>query len=119
MALMRDDSASFAARCFRQLNPRAEFATNWHFEAIAAKFAALRDGRIGRLIVNVRRATLSRTWRRSSPFPLGVSGESRAPKSSAQLRAGSRRQARARLPAHSHERLVPAALWDHSILALL
>ncbi|HKM73451.1 MAG TPA: phage terminase large subunit [Stellaceae bacterium] len=51
--LLRADFAGFAHRAFLELNPRAEFATNWHFEAMAAKLAAVRAGRIGRLIINV------------------------------------------------------------------
>ena len=38
-ALLREDFASFAAWCFRELNPRALFAMNSHFELIAAKLA--------------------------------------------------------------------------------
>ena len=34
-ALLRDDFASFAARSFRELNPRIAFAANWHFELMA------------------------------------------------------------------------------------
>jgi len=52
-ALLRDDFASFAARSFRELNPRIPFAANWHFELMAGKLAAVREGRIRRLIVNV------------------------------------------------------------------
>jgi hypothetical protein len=52
-ALLRDDFASFAARAFRELNPRTPFLTNWHVELIAAKLAAVRAGRIRRLIVNL------------------------------------------------------------------
>ena len=52
-ALLRDDFASFAARCFRELNPRTRFAMNWHVEVMAGKLAAVREGRIRRLLVNV------------------------------------------------------------------
>src|SRR5215467_1905842 len=52
-ALLRDDFASFAARSFHELNPRTPFAANWHFELIAAKLAAVREGHIRRLIINV------------------------------------------------------------------
>ena len=52
-ALLRDDFASFAARAFRELNPRTPFAMNWHVELIAAKLAAVRAGRIRRLIVSL------------------------------------------------------------------
>jgi len=52
-ALLRDDFASFAAWCFRELNPRTRFAMNWHFEVMAGKLAAVREGRIRRLIISV------------------------------------------------------------------
>jgi hypothetical protein len=52
-ALLRVDFAGFAHRAFCELNPRTPFAMNWHFEAIAAKLVAVRDGRICRLIINV------------------------------------------------------------------
>jgi hypothetical protein len=52
-ALLRADFAGFAHRAFCELNPRAEFAMNWHFEAIAARLDAVRQGRSGRLIINV------------------------------------------------------------------
>ena len=52
-ALLRDDFASFAAWCFRELNPRTRFATNWHVEVMAGKLAAVREGRIRRLIISV------------------------------------------------------------------
>ncbi|HEX4185714.1 MAG TPA: hypothetical protein VHY78_07625 [Stellaceae bacterium] len=52
-ALLRDDFASFAAWCFRELNPRTRFAMNWHFELMAGKLAAVREGRTRRLIINV------------------------------------------------------------------
>ena len=37
-------------RCFHDLNPQAELAMNWHIEVIAAKLAAVRQGKIRRLI---------------------------------------------------------------------
>src|SRR5271165_2256442 len=52
-ALLRDDFASFAAYCFRELNPRTRFATNWHVEVMTGKLAAVREGRIRRLLVSV------------------------------------------------------------------
>jgi hypothetical protein len=50
---LRDDVASFAARAFRELNPRTPFLMNWHIELIAAKLAAVRAGHIRRLIVSL------------------------------------------------------------------
>ena len=44
---------SFAVRCFRELNPRTGFAMNWHVEVVAAKLAAVRDGKIRRLIISL------------------------------------------------------------------
>ena len=52
-ATLRDDFASFATRCFRELNPRTRFITNWHVELIAGKLAAVREGRIRRLMICV------------------------------------------------------------------
>jgi hypothetical protein len=54
-ALLRRDLVSFAQCCFRELNPRTRFAMSWHIEIIAAKLAAIRDGKIRRLIVHLRR----------------------------------------------------------------
>ena len=51
--LLHHDFASFAARAFRELNPRTPFWMNWHAELIAAKLAAVREGRIRRLMVCV------------------------------------------------------------------
>jgi hypothetical protein len=50
--LLVDDFASSALRAFRELNPRTLFAMNWHIELIAAQLAAVRAGRIRRLLVN-------------------------------------------------------------------
>src|SRR5271157_4176236 len=50
--LLRLDFVSFAQRCFCELSPRAVFLMNWRIEIIAAKLAALRHGRIRRLIIN-------------------------------------------------------------------
>jgi hypothetical protein len=47
------DFVSFAQRCFRELSPRTQFGMNWHIEIIAAKLAALREGKIRRLIINL------------------------------------------------------------------
>ena len=51
--MLRHDFASFAARCFGDLNPHAELAMNWHLEVIAAKLMAVRQGKIRRLIINL------------------------------------------------------------------
>jgi predicted phage terminase large subunit-like protein len=52
-AVLRSDLGYFAERCFRELNPQAAFAMNWHIEVIAAKLAAVREGKIHRLIINL------------------------------------------------------------------
>jgi len=52
-AQLRLDFAAFAQRCFRELNPLTVLAMNWHVEVIAAKLAAVFEGRTRRLIVNV------------------------------------------------------------------
>jgi hypothetical protein len=51
-AILRSDLGCFAQRCFSELNPQAAFAMNWHIDVIAAKLAAVREGRIRRLIIN-------------------------------------------------------------------
>ena len=51
--LLRHDFATFAGRCFHDLNPQAELAMNWHLEVIAAKLTAVREGKIRRLIINM------------------------------------------------------------------
>src|SRR3974390_3389295 len=51
--LLRQDFATFAARCFHDLNPQTEFAMNWHVEVIAAKLTAVRQRKIRRLIINL------------------------------------------------------------------
>jgi hypothetical protein len=52
-ALLRNDFALFATRCFHDLNPQAELAMNWHLEVIAAKLMAVRQGKIRRLIIHL------------------------------------------------------------------
>ena len=52
-AILRADFVYFAQRCFSELNPQAAFAMNWHIEVIAAKLAAVRQGKIRRLIINL------------------------------------------------------------------
>ena len=47
-AILRSDLGCFAERCFAQLNPQAALRTNWHIEIIAAKLAAVREGKIRR-----------------------------------------------------------------------
>jgi predicted phage terminase large subunit-like protein len=51
--ILRSDLGYFAERCFYELNPQAAFLTNWHIEVIAAKLAAVRVGKIRRLIINL------------------------------------------------------------------
>src|SRR5438105_13779690 len=51
--LLRHDLATFAGRCFHDLNPQTDLAINWHLEVIAAKLTAIREGKIRRLIINL------------------------------------------------------------------
>src|SRR5438067_4188750 len=51
--ILRLDLGYFAELCFCELNPQAAFLPNWHIEVIAAKLAAVRAGRIRRLIINL------------------------------------------------------------------
>jgi len=51
--LLRQDLATFAGRCFQDLNPQTCLAVNWHLEIIAAKLTAVRQGKIRRLIINL------------------------------------------------------------------
>src|SRR5437870_10537776 len=51
--ILRLDLGYFAELCVGELNPQAVFLTNWHIEVIAAKLAAVREGRIRRLIINL------------------------------------------------------------------
>jgi len=51
--VLREDFATFVARCFCDLNPQAKLAMNRHLEVIAAKLMAVREGRIKRLIINL------------------------------------------------------------------
>ena len=98
-ALLTHDLASFALRAFRELNPRALFAMNWHIELIAAQLAAVHHGRIRRLLVNLPPRHL-KSHLASIAFPAWCLGH----RPSAQILCvsyapGSRRQAVARLPA--------------------
>src|SRR3954453_21338547 len=51
--LLRRDFATFAGRCFQDLNRSTALAMNWHLEVIAAKLTAVREGKIHRLIINL------------------------------------------------------------------
>ena len=51
--LLRHDFATFAMRCFHDLNPQTRLAMNWHLEVIAAKLTAVREGKIRQLIINM------------------------------------------------------------------
>src|SRR6266851_143323 len=52
-AELRDDFCAFFVRCFAELNPGTELAMNGHIEVMASRLAAVRDGQIRRLIINV------------------------------------------------------------------
>jgi hypothetical protein len=51
--LLRADFSVFAQRAFHELYPRTPFQMNWHLELIAARLAAVEDGRIRRLLINL------------------------------------------------------------------
>src|SRR3979411_1796308 len=51
--LLRQEFATFAGRCFQDLNPQTDWAMNWHLDVIAAKLVAVREGKIRRLIINL------------------------------------------------------------------
>ncbi|MGH7194925.1 MAG: phage terminase large subunit, partial [Candidatus Saccharimonadales bacterium] len=51
--MLRRDFAAFAVRAFYELDGRTPFAFNWHIEAVAAKLAAVYQGRMRRLVVNL------------------------------------------------------------------
>src|SRR5438552_9922637 len=53
VSLLQHDLATFAGRCFHDLNPQTRLAMNWHLEVIAAKLTAVWEGRIRRLIINL------------------------------------------------------------------
>jgi predicted phage terminase large subunit-like protein len=52
-AIRRSDLGVFAECCFCELNPQAAFLPNWHIELIAAKLAAVAQGKIRRLIIDL------------------------------------------------------------------
>src|SRR5499427_7500671 len=52
-AVLRSDLGFFAERCFYELSPQTAFLPNWHIEVIAAKLAAVAQGRTRRLIINL------------------------------------------------------------------
>jgi predicted phage terminase large subunit-like protein len=52
-AELRDDFWAFVVRCFQELNSGQELAMGGHIEVMASKLAAIHDGQIRRLIINV------------------------------------------------------------------
>ena len=85
---------------------------NWHIELLCAKLAALRAGKIGRLIINVPPRYL-KSHLVSVTFPAWCLGhQPSAQILLRQLCAGARRQIGARLPVDHDERLVPSAVPD-------
>src|SRR5690348_2662654 len=110
--LLRHDFASFAARCFQDLNPQTELAVNWHLDVIADKLTAVREGRIRRLIINLPPRHLKSLM--ASDRVSGLVSRARPDGSDPvrQLRPGSRRQARPRLPRDHDEPVVSPDLSD-------
>jgi hypothetical protein len=80
--ILRADLGCFAERCFAQLNPQAVFLPNWHIEVIAAKLAAVREGKIRRLIINLPPRHLKSLLTSIASRP-GVLGTTPRPRSSA------------------------------------
>ena len=110
--LLRRDLATFAGRCFQDLNPQTSLAMNWHLEVIAAKLTEVREGRIRRLIINLPPRHL-KSLLASIAFPAWVSGARPIGADPVpQLWSGACRQARARLPMHHDEPMVSADLPD-------
>jgi predicted phage terminase large subunit-like protein len=72
-AACRTDLASFARKCFHQLNPGSAFLPNWHIEAIAHHLELVRRGKIKRLIINVPPRSL-KSMVSSVSFPAFVLG---------------------------------------------
>jgi len=78
--ILRLDLGYFAQLCFCELNPQAAFLPNWHIEVIAAKLAAVRAGRIRRLIINLPPRHL-KSLLASIAFPAWCLGHDRRPRS--------------------------------------
>ena len=72
--MLRRDLSTFVARCFYDLNPQTALAMNWHLEVIAAKLAAVWNGEIRRLIINLPprslKSLMSSWYRRIFPTRL-------------------------------------------------
>ena len=126
-ALLRADFAGFAQRAFHELNPQTDFAMNWHVRVIAARLAALRDGRVRRLIINLPPRHL-KSLLAPVAFPAWCLGHDPSAQilyatrrwsvASVARRAGPRRQTVAGLPACRRQRLVPADLPDAPVAAV-
>jgi predicted phage terminase large subunit-like protein len=52
-ALLRQDLASFIAKCFGYVSPAQTFVRNWHIDALAWHLEQCRQGRIRRLIITL------------------------------------------------------------------
>ena len=81
-ALLRVDFAAFAERAFHTLYPSGQFQTNWHVTVIAARLAAVRTGRLRRLLINLPPRHL-KSLLASVAFPAWVLGHEPPPRSSA------------------------------------
>ena len=109
--VLREDFATFVARCFCDLNPQAKLVMNWHLEVIAAKLTEVRQGRIKRLIINLPPRNL-KSLMTSIAFPAWCLGQPVGSDPVRQLCPGSRREVRPRLPQHHDEPVVSADLCD-------
>ena len=88
--ILRLDLGYFAQHCFCELNPQAAFLPNWHIEVIAAKLAAVREGKIRRLIINLPPRHLKSLLARS-PFRPGIWDTTLRRRSSASAMPGTSR----------------------------
>jgi hypothetical protein len=111
-AVLRQDFATFAARCFHEINQQANFAMSWHVELIASRLAAVRQGKLPRLIINLPPRHL-KSLLASIAFPAWCLGHDASQQIlCASKSAGSRRQVRPRLPQHHDEPVVSANFSD-------
>ena len=107
--LLQRDFVSFAQRAFAELNPRTAFAFGWHVEIIAAKLAAVFDGRIRRLIINMPPRHL-KSHLASVSFPAWCLGHDPGARLLGVSYAQDLADKLSRLPADHRQQLVPAAL---------
>ncbi|MDX2266451.1 MAG: hypothetical protein NW215_15940 [Hyphomicrobiales bacterium] len=52
-ALLRQDLASFIAKCFATVSPGARLTPNWHIDAVTHALSECHAGRIRRLLITM------------------------------------------------------------------